>query len=136
MLRYFFRTVGSWGFGKIVSLISPLRKFTLGLAIALWAGVLVFIIGLSMLWFFPMDVFGENILDVIGFIIGSISGAIAYAAFKVKNFQDKKVEELSDLGHQTFSKVYASVKEKMNRSKAQKITDSKIEAETIEAEDT
>lgn len=128
MLRFFFRSLGSWGFGKIVSLISPLRKFTLGLAIAMWLGLLICLAGIAILWFYPTTWFGENILDLFGTIISLFTGTLAYAAFRVKNFQDKKVEELSDIGHQQFSKVYAAVKEKFGTEEDEELLEEKIEA--------
>jgi len=115
MLRFFFRSLGGWLFGKLVSLISPLRKLTLGLALAMWLGILACLIGVSILWFYPIEWPGENVLDFFGIIISTVTGAIAYAAFKVKNYQDKQVEAISDIGHQQFSKVYKTVKEKWGK---------------------
>jgi len=118
MLRFFFRSLGSWTFGKIVSLISPLRKITLGLAIAMWLGLLICLAGVALLWFYPTEWFGENIFDFFGMMLSLFTGAIAFAAFKVKNYQDKRIEELSDIGHQQFSKVYKTVKEKLGKEES------------------
>lgn len=116
MIRLVVRTLTGWGFGRVVSLVSPLQKFTMGLAVALWAGLFFALLGFAALWFYPDNWFGENVFDFLGGLMGLFSGAVAYAAFTVKNFQDKKVEELSDLGQEQFTKVLASAKSRLEKN--------------------
>lgn len=116
MLKLIFRTLSGWGLGRVVALVSPLQKFSWGLGVAFWTGTLLTALGVAMLWFYPHHWFAENIFDFFGGFVALLSGATAYAAFALKNFQDEKVEQLSDLGHEQFSKVLASAKSKLEKS--------------------
>jgi len=116
MLRLVLRTLTGWGFGRMVSLVSPLQKFSVGLSVAMWVGLAMAVLGFTAVWFYPDEWFGENVLDFFGGLICLVAAGISYAAFAVKNFQDQKVEELSDLGQKQFSKVLASAKTKLEKT--------------------